>query len=62
MSRITITDNGNGFEAPQKAGDFAKHGKLGLAGMQERATLVGGTLTLDSEVGKGTKVVVEAPG
>ena len=29
MSRITISDNGNGFEAPENAGDLAKHGKSG---------------------------------
>ena len=58
---MLISDNGSGFELPQRLGDLASTGKLGLAGMQERARLIGGTLTLQSELGAGTKVVVEVP-
>jgi PAS domain S-box-containing protein len=61
-TKVTITDNGKGFKLPDKVGDLAKHGKLGLAGMQERAQLVGGTLKVQSEPGKGTTITVEAPG
>ena len=43
-------------------GDMAKDGKLGLTGMQERAQLVGGTLTVHSSMGEGTVVIVEIPG
>jgi len=58
---IVISDNGKGFELPQRLGDLASTGKLGLAGMQERARLVGATLTLQSESGAGTTVTVEVP-
>jgi PAS domain S-box-containing protein len=58
---LTISDNGKGFEVPQRAGDLAKVGKLGLAGMEERARLIGGTLRLQSKPGEGTIVTVEAP-
>ncbi|OGO42608.1 MAG: hypothetical protein A2137_05405 [Chloroflexi bacterium RBG_16_58_8] len=61
-ARITVSDNGQGFKLPDKMGDLAKHGKLGLAGMQERAQLVGGKLTVRSEPGKGTSITMEAPG
>jgi signal transduction histidine kinase len=61
-TKVTIKDDGQGFKLPDKVGDLAKHGKLGLAGMQERAQLVGGTLTAQSEPGKGTTITVEAPG
>ncbi|GAH56910.1 unnamed protein product, partial [marine sediment metagenome] len=54
-------DNGKGFELPERIGDLASSGKLGLAGMQERAQLIGGTLRLQSELGKGTTVTVEVP-
>ena len=62
MTRITVSDNGKGFGLPDKIGDLAKGGKLGLTGMQERAQLVGGTLTVNSRPGKGTSVTVELPG
>ena len=61
-TRITITDDGEGFELPGKLGDLARKGKLGLTGMQERAQLVGGTLTVESRPGEGTSVIVELPG
>ncbi len=59
VTRITVTDNGHGFELPDNPGDMAKNGKLGLTGMQERAQLVGGQLTIQSQPGKGTSVTVE---
>jgi len=58
---IVISDNGKGFELPQRLGDLAGTGKLGLAGMQERARLLGGKLTLHSELGKGTTIILEVP-
>ena len=59
--RMSISDNGMGFRLPQRPGDLASSGKLGLAGMHERVRLVGGTLTLKSAPGKGTTVVAEVP-
>jgi signal transduction histidine kinase len=61
-TKITVSDNGKGFQIPEKMSDLAKHDKLGLAGMQERAQLIGGTLTVQSQPGKGTTITVEAPG
>jgi len=58
---LTVTDNGKGFELPKRLSDLASSGKLGLAGMEERARLLGGSLTLQSEPGKGTTVTVEVP-
>lgn len=60
-TRITVSDNGKGFEMPTRIGDLARSGKLGLAGMQERAQLLGGTLSIDSKPGKGTTLTVEVP-
>ena len=59
LLRVSIKDDGSGFQLPQSLGDHASLGKLGLAGMQERARLLGGTLMLDSKPGKGTTIVVE---
>ena len=58
---LTVKDNGRGFELPERIEDLAVAGKLGLVGMQERAQLTGGRLTLQSEPGKGTTVIVEVP-
>ena len=58
--RITISDNGQGFRVPQRIGDFARYGKLGLSGMQERARLIGGSVSVQSELGKGSTITVEA--
>lgn len=58
--RLTISDNGRGFEAPTALRELAARGKLGLIGMQERARLLDGRLLIRSRVGAGTTVVVEA--
>ncbi|MFC2001189.1 sensor histidine kinase [Chloroflexota bacterium] len=60
-TRITVSDNGRGFNLPENVGDLAKNGKLGLTGMQERTQLVGGTLKIQSEVGRGSSITVELP-
>jgi PAS domain S-box-containing protein len=60
-TEVTVTDNGRGFSLPESVGDLAKVGKLGLAGMHERAKLVGGTLSVQSRPGGGSSVTVEIP-
>jgi two-component system sensor histidine kinase DegS len=60
-ARITVKDNGKGFDLPETTGDLVKQGRLGLAGMEERIQLVGGNLRIESRPGEGTTVVVEAP-
>ena len=57
--RLTVADNGRGFEPPGAVNGLAGKGKLGLIGMQERARLLGGSLSVISHPGKGTTVVVE---
>ena len=59
--KMTVSDNGKGFELPERIGDLASIGKLGLAGMQERAQLLRGSLEVKSELGKGTQVVAKIP-
>ena len=59
--RITVRDDGKGFDVPNVVGDLTRLGKLGLAGMQERARLLGGVLKLESVPGQGTAITVEAP-
>ena len=58
---LTIKDNGKGFELTKSIDYLPLSGKLGLIGIQERAQHIGGKLTLQSEPGKGTTVIVEVP-
>jgi len=60
-ARITVSDNGKGFAVPSTTDDLVKEGQLGLAGMYERAQLIGGILEIQSERGKGTMVTIEVP-
>ncbi|MDO8568165.1 MAG: PAS domain S-box protein [Dehalococcoidales bacterium] len=59
---MKVSDNGRGFELPARVGDLARVGKLGLAGMQERAQLLGGIMAIDAAPGRGTNLTVEVPG
>ncbi len=59
--RLTISDNGIGFESPPVISDLAGKGRMGVMGMQERANLLGGTLTLRTAPGQGTRVTVTIP-
>jgi signal transduction histidine kinase len=59
--RVTINDNGRGFELPRQLSEFAGQGKLGLTGMWERAQLIGGEIEVSSQMGKGTTIIVRAP-
>jgi signal transduction histidine kinase len=52
----TIDDDGRGFD-DQDVRDDA----LGLLGMRERLTLVGGSLTVESTPGSGTTISAQAP-
>ncbi len=57
----SIHDNGKGFELPETVGDLSHSGKLGLVGMQERVSLINGSLVIKSERGRGTLVTVSVP-
>jgi two-component system, NarL family, sensor histidine kinase UhpB len=52
-----VEDDGRGFAAATEMAN----GGLGLYGMQERAAYVGGTVDIDSEPGRGTRVRATIP-
>lgn len=54
-----VTDRGRGFD-PTRVVD-GQSGGLGLLGMEERATMIGGRITIDSEKDRGTRVRLEIP-
>lgn len=55
---IQVNDNGRGFTPPPVLSDLVVGGKLGLAGMQERAQLAGGGLKIRSRPGNGTQLAI----
>jgi signal transduction histidine kinase len=54
---VRIEDEGRGFDVEAA---LAAH-STGLEGMRERSRLVGGTLVIDSQPEKGTRVCLEVP-
>lgn len=59
--KLTIKDNGQGFNAEEITGDLSHNGKLGLLGMQERAWLLGGTMEIASKPAEGTTLRFKIP-
>ena len=55
-ARVTIQDDGRGISS----GDGTRSG-MGILGMRERATLLGGTLSMESARGRGTTIRVIFP-
>lgn len=58
---LTIQDNGQGFEVPENMTDFASSGSFGIMGLEERAQLFGGKLTVISASEEGTTVHLLMP-
>jgi PAS domain S-box-containing protein len=54
---IQVVDNGRGLPV----GEPATYGHLGLVGMRERASLLGGELQMLSAPGRGTQVILRVP-
>jgi len=59
--RISVRDNGTGFDMDLAKQKRANRTSLGLAGMEERAALLGGTVCIESRPGYGTEVEVLIP-
>jgi signal transduction histidine kinase len=56
---LKVTDDGCGFDP---AGPEVRGQRLGLTSMEERATELGGTLTVTSTINEGTTVRLDLPG
>ena len=55
--RLRVCDNGTGFDASAAQGTKT----FGLLGMRERAGMIGGSLTIDSQPGGGTSIEMLIP-
>ena len=58
---LEIRDDGVGFTVPENTTDLARKGSFGLLGLQERANLFGGDISIQSALGQGTIVRVILP-
>ena len=59
--RVTIGDNGVGFDMDTVLRDPDKWDHFGIRGILERARLVGGEGKIESKKGRGTTIVVDIP-
>jgi len=59
--RLTVTDDGRGIAGGAEPGHFVAQGHLGLAGMRERAAMIGGKLDVQTAADYGTVVILELP-
>jgi signal transduction histidine kinase len=59
--RLTVADDGAGFELPADLSSLARSGHFGLMSMQERSQLVGAHLEFDTGIDQGTSITVTAP-
>jgi two-component system sensor histidine kinase UhpB len=58
---LEVKDNGCGFDVKKTAGEAVTRKQLGLLGIQERVSLVNGTLKVESVPGQGTTLRVYVP-
>jgi signal transduction histidine kinase len=61
VAMVQVEDNGKGFDVEATLSGEGIRRNLGLHGMAERATLLGGTFTIRSQPGQGTRLRVEVP-
>ena len=59
--RLAIRDDGCGFFVPEHVSTFARHGKLGVLGMKERAELIGASIEIRTAPGEGCHITVIVP-
>ena len=60
--RLTVTDDGRGIAGGVEPARFVAQGHFGLAGMRERAAMIGGKLDVQTAADYGTVVILELLG
>ena len=59
--RLTVSDNGIGFDARAAQARCVNGGSFGLLGMEERVTLSGGTFVVESDSGQRERIMAHFP-
>jgi signal transduction histidine kinase len=59
--RLTVTDDGRGITGSLASARYVARGHFGLAGMRERAEMIGGKLEVQTALDYGTIVILELP-
>lgn len=59
--RLTVTDDGRGIAGGIEPARFVAQGHFGLAGMRERAAMIGAKLDVQTAADYGTVVILELP-
>jgi signal transduction histidine kinase len=58
---VVVRDNGAGFDTKAVAARYDERGSLGMLNMKERAEIVEGTLSISSQPGQGTAIILRLP-
>jgi signal transduction histidine kinase len=58
---LRIEDNGKGFDVERRLARSLKEKRLGLSSMQERVSLLEGTMRIKSQLSMGTRILIEVP-
>ena len=59
--RVVVQDDGCGFDVAAMRVRAQQGLSLGMLGMEERVSLVGGTMTIQSTIGQGTSLIFSVP-
>jgi len=59
--RVTVQDDGRGFEPSEIQANYGLHDTMGMINMRERTAMIEGAFSVESQVGRGTTVRVVAP-
>ncbi len=58
---LRIEDNGQGFDVERRLARSFKEKRLGLSRMEERVSLLTGTMSIKSQPSRGTRLFIEVP-
>jgi len=58
---MRVEDNGRGFDVEERLATGLAEQRMGLRSMEERVALLQGRMKIDSQPGRGTRILVEVP-